>query len=313
MGISAAKVEANRRNALRSTGPRSARGKARVRGNGGERHGLARGVVVLSHVERARKQRRLRRWVESLRPGNEAERELVEEAVVASIVLDRIARIEAGEGRWWRDEVRDRFDADARAEAEEALALLDADPAVAVLVLERTPVGCGRLIEAIESLRKTLEPGAPVPVEAARRALRLLGRDPDDRYPDSLTARLTGRIPGPPVRGAQLAEVLDAEIARLAERRAALGPGFDAQRAWADEEARLPPATAVMVARHATRWSGRLHRALRTLRRLQSGRERDQEIGDTPQPLRRLRSCRAEEIAGGTRASKATENSMQTI
>ena len=109
--ISERRLAANRANARKSTGPKSAAGKKRAAKNAGW-HGLGRrdGVVTLNGAERARKARLMRSWAEG--EVSEDERECLERAARAAIVWERVCRIDAiifAEAR---------AEAQARAEAE---------------------------------------------------------------------------------------------------------------------------------------------------------------------------------------------------
>jgi hypothetical protein len=91
--VSQKRIDANRRNALRSTGPRTAEGKAKSRRNG-LIHGLAgAGVVVHPDAEGKSVQDRADQWNSSLRPMNAFEVGLVETIAVESIRIER-CRIE---------------------------------------------------------------------------------------------------------------------------------------------------------------------------------------------------------------------------
>src|SRR3954453_11615120 len=74
----AAQIEANRRNACMSTGPKSASGKARASLNS-LKHGERAEVVapVLPQEDPKELDAKIRRWVEDLRPGDDPERDLV--------------------------------------------------------------------------------------------------------------------------------------------------------------------------------------------------------------------------------------------
>ncbi|RUL81179.1 hypothetical protein, partial [Tautonia sociabilis] len=91
MGTASPKqIEANRRNAQRSTGPRTPEGKARSRRNG-LKHGLAAEVLVPEDDRhRAAFDAALARWEREAGPDNVVERHLVRRAAVASVILDRI-------------------------------------------------------------------------------------------------------------------------------------------------------------------------------------------------------------------------------
>ena len=88
-------VEANRRNAQRSTGPRTAEGKGRSRYNA-ITHGLrARGLDLLPHEDPELFRDRIDAWFDDYRPMEEAEAELVRHAAVLSWKIDRAERHEA--------------------------------------------------------------------------------------------------------------------------------------------------------------------------------------------------------------------------
>ena len=86
--ISQRKLEANRRNAEKSTGPRTAEGKAKVRLNA-VTHGLTSTTVVLPHEDEQAYQHRLEAWTTELKPPGELGRYLVERVVRISWQLDR--------------------------------------------------------------------------------------------------------------------------------------------------------------------------------------------------------------------------------
>ncbi|HEX8915923.1 MAG TPA: hypothetical protein VF796_26485 [Humisphaera sp.] len=91
---SAAKVAANRRNALKSTGPTSAAGKARVAVNA-VRHGLLSWRPVLPHGERPEDwDAHLARTLASLAPDGHLEAVLAERVALLLWRLDRVARYE---------------------------------------------------------------------------------------------------------------------------------------------------------------------------------------------------------------------------
>ena len=91
---SAAKVAANRRNALKSTGPTSAAGKARASANA-VRHGLLSWRPVLPHAERPEDwDAHLARTVASLSPDGHLEAVLAERVALLLWRLDRVARYE---------------------------------------------------------------------------------------------------------------------------------------------------------------------------------------------------------------------------
>ena len=81
-------IEANKRNALKSTGPKSAEGKARSRGNG-LKHGMA-ALVVVPPEDQASYEAAMARWEREAGPGNVVEEHLIRRAAVGSVQLDRM-------------------------------------------------------------------------------------------------------------------------------------------------------------------------------------------------------------------------------
>lgn len=88
------KVEVNRRNARRSTGPKSAAGKLVV-GCNATKHGLLSGKAVLPHVESVTEwERHLQRTLADLNPAGYLETLLAERVALSLWRLQRVARYE---------------------------------------------------------------------------------------------------------------------------------------------------------------------------------------------------------------------------
>ena len=104
------RAEINRKNARKSTGPRSAEGKDRSRFNA-VKHGLTSRTLVLPGEDPEALQLRLDGWIDSLKPKNELEHYLVERAVRVSWQLDRADRAEVARfaARIRDDEFRDTY------------------------------------------------------------------------------------------------------------------------------------------------------------------------------------------------------------
>ncbi len=83
------KIEANRRNAQKSTGPKSEEGKSRSRLNG-LKHGMRANLLILPGEDAEAFQARANAWTDDLKPRNDVEQYLVDRAVQASWQLDRI-------------------------------------------------------------------------------------------------------------------------------------------------------------------------------------------------------------------------------
>ncbi len=94
MTVSAAKLEANRRNCLKSTGPRTRAGKDRSRLNA-VTHGLRAETLVLPDEDPQVLEDRRAAWRACLLPGDDVEERLVDDAVVYTWQQDRARRAQA--------------------------------------------------------------------------------------------------------------------------------------------------------------------------------------------------------------------------
>jgi hypothetical protein len=88
MAASEARILANRQNASRSTGPRTAEGKERSRGNA-LKHGLTGAGVVLPNEDAAEVDRRFSAFQDELKPSGEVGRALVQRAALLSVRMER--------------------------------------------------------------------------------------------------------------------------------------------------------------------------------------------------------------------------------
>jgi hypothetical protein len=92
-------AQANRQNALKSTGPKTAEGKAAVRLNA-LKHGLLSQEVLLPGEDRAALEELSARLADELQPVGELEALLVEQITAAAWRLRRLRRVEAGIFAW---------------------------------------------------------------------------------------------------------------------------------------------------------------------------------------------------------------------
>ena len=92
---SAAQIEANRRNASGSTGPRTAKGKSRARGNA-LKHGLAAVTLLpgLTHEDPHQLREKNRRLIDELQPSNQAELDQVCQSARLTRAIERADRFE---------------------------------------------------------------------------------------------------------------------------------------------------------------------------------------------------------------------------
>jgi hypothetical protein len=93
------KVEANRKNALKSTGPKTPEGKDVV-GSNALKHGLLSREILLPGEDEAALQDLGERLRAELQPVGELENLLVERVIAATWRLRRLARVEAGIFAW---------------------------------------------------------------------------------------------------------------------------------------------------------------------------------------------------------------------
>ena len=207
---SSRRAEANRKNAQKSTGPKTAEGKARSRFNA-VKHGMRAATPVLPGEDKAAFDDRLERWTRNLAPRDDVEQFLVKRAVELS----------------WQLERADRAIALSRKPAEERIAaVLDEvlalgrrlfwdprgpvglypqitesdgmlrqrswngqiddpdDPARLVNRLESTAAGCGWMLDRWAELREILEAGLLWQAPDRLKAVRLLGKQPLDAATD---------------------------------------------------------------------------------------------------------------------------------
>ena len=94
MSTSTNRIEANRRNAEKSTGPRSADGKSRSRFNA-VKHGMAAKLPVLPGEDPEAFRAHRDAWTAELQPRGQVERQLVDRAVHVSWQLQRVDRAQA--------------------------------------------------------------------------------------------------------------------------------------------------------------------------------------------------------------------------
>ncbi len=206
------RIEANRRNSQKSTGPRTPEGKSRSRFNRLQ-HGLAAKVTVLPGEDPAEFQDRVDAVMQSLAPQNQVEFELLERVAATTWSLQRANRAETARLCYLiRHEVIDREQRDKEEAAALGQRLLwDArgpwqgfphststglkweqrtswsedpadpnNPAVLLVRLERTAAGCNWLLDCWAQSRARLEPGEVWVATDQFKAARLLGKTPLD-------------------------------------------------------------------------------------------------------------------------------------
>ena len=172
MIVSEARVAANRRNAQRSTGPKTEEGKQRSRANA-LKHGLCASVVVAEDVQLV--QQRASDWFDALKPQDEFQSWLVDEIAVLSIRIDRCERMErrARDLKAMRAELC--WEDDRRLDAVRLGGLLSKRPGEVVEELRRTPQGCEWLMTRWAMLAHTADVKGSWTPDQSRMAFDLLG------------------------------------------------------------------------------------------------------------------------------------------
>src|SRR4051812_45711066 len=215
MVVSEARVAANRRNALRSTGPRTVEGKQRSRANA-LKHGLCAAVVVAEDAKLV--QQRASDWFDALKPQNEFQSWLVDEIAIISLRIDRCERMErrARDVKAMRAELC--WEDDRRLDAVRLGGLLSKRPDEVVEELRRTPQGCEWLMTRWAMLAHMADVKGSWTPEQSRMAFDLLGTPTEFRegMKPGASLDLEGRV----IESADdPAAVARREIAALKERR----------------------------------------------------------------------------------------------
>ena len=155
MPISEAKLAANRRNAARSTGPKTPEGKERSRQNA-LKHGLTGQGVALPTEDKAEIESRFASLQGQMRPKSDAGEELVRRVAFLTVRLRRCEKHETSEtARRIRHAIA-RFDDERLAAVEAQAAKLYEEPATTVRRLQMTPEGIDWLLNEWAILRADL-------------------------------------------------------------------------------------------------------------------------------------------------------------
>ncbi len=195
-----AQIDANRRNAARSTGPKTEQGKAKARLNAlkhGRRARTTDVVTVLPHEDPRQLEERIQVWIDDWQPRNALERELVRRAARLSWLLERGERFEtahlahrvrlagrkAGPTTSARrmkrvSDLGRRLFYDYRpGKLSSPSPPWDDEPAVFVAGLEETVEGCRWLLDRWGEIRTLLERRAAWSPSDVYRFIRLLGKN----------------------------------------------------------------------------------------------------------------------------------------
>ena len=286
MPCSEARMNANRINAQRSTGPKTDEGKENSRRNS-LKHGLT-GAGVVVHAEDEAEIAALAHGLEAefSTPGSTSGRVLARLAATLSVRFERGVRHEAAATAERVRTAVDVFDETRQSDAEQILATIAEHPTTNARRLRRTPEGIDLMVEVLTDLRFAADEdnGAAWSADLATRFDRLTGRRLEAVTPSpcqTMTALLLHADAAqldPDVTmdelhayvSDQIVALIDAELADLAEIRADLDlDAIAASRAQAGARAEVGDDPACLRARkYAESTQRALLRTLADLRHL---------------------------------------------
>ncbi len=254
MIVSQARVDANRKNALLSTGPKTPEGKERSRANA-LKHGLCSSALVPEDL--AAIQARSYEWYYALKPQNRFQSWMVDQVAVISLRIDRSERMErrARDRGALRSELS--WDDDRRLDAEMIGGELARRPAESVERLRATPQGCDWLMNRWAMLANVADSAAWT-ADQARLAFDLLGTP----------AEFRSGLPGAPIDpdGRTIEEANDPaalarrQLATLRDRREQVAGLDEVDRALVGADLALDGDPEL---RRLRRYEATLHRRLR--------------------------------------------------
>jgi len=228
--ISDARREANRRNARKSTGPKTVEGKATACRNSWK-HGFAAvqgGAVGADEARRI--EERAAAWREEFGPRGDWQGWLVAELAGASVRLERIAASEVQARAVAARRASTLWDEDRRLEVEQLGRRLPTDPARVVATLRQSPHGCDWLIERWAALARLADSAGPRgwTEDESRLARDLMATPAESRVePIGVVIDESGRISGPALHPAALAR---RQIAELQDHRDRVGEADEVAR-----------------------------------------------------------------------------------
>jgi len=290
MIASEARIAANRANARKSTGPRTAEGKDRSRANA-LKHGLTGAGVVLATEDAAEVERRFAGFQADFAAATDSGRCLVRRAAMLSVRLERCVVHEAAAISTGIRHAEADFDEAREAEVDRLIEAIGDEPAMSVRRLRRMPEGVDRMIAAWLELRADLGHGDGVrwSAEHEERAENLEGRRPGGFGTSRVRVLsrairgdfgLLGTGEGPAGDAAarrqwaraRMAEEIDAKVAGLRAHRATLDLGaVEADRGGAADRAIFDPSRGATLARRYEAAAERMmYRALREMKAVEA-------------------------------------------
>lgn len=167
-------IQANRNNAQKSTGPRTARGKAASRRNA-LKHGLAGAGVVMPEWADGLIQKRMDAWRPYYRLNSDQEEFTFRVMITSSIQVDLARNLEAARRNHAAARARDVWERDRYRDAVRLGAKLSRQPELILHELQSTYHGCEWLIRRWRRLQRPLEQGREWTTEQSQIAFDLLG------------------------------------------------------------------------------------------------------------------------------------------
>lgn len=152
------RLAANRRNAQRSTGPRTPQGKDQSRQNS-LKHGLTGNGIVVAYDVEAKLKEQEQAFAESAQPANVYERTMVSRMALASVRMELCKRAESSRRKARTRRAAGRFERVLVRSLEQGIALFEEDPGEAVKELEATSLGCRWMIDQWKALEQTITSG----------------------------------------------------------------------------------------------------------------------------------------------------------
>ena len=255
MPSSQARIDANRRNSLRSTGPRTPEGRERSKGNA-LKHGLCSSVVLAEDPKLVRE--RAADFFKALKPQDPYQCWLVGEAALASVRIERCERMERGARDMAALKAESSWDEARRLDAARLGRALAAKPDVVVEELRQTFHGCQWMMDRWAMLAHSADEKGIWTPEQAQLAFDLLGTPLEFRegFKPGVAIDSRGRVveaaPDPAALARREVEELEARRDRL--------EGLD-ETARALAEADLSDDDAEL--RRSRRYEAGLHRRMR--------------------------------------------------
>jgi len=306
-------IEANRKNAKKSTGP----GRTdRTRFNG-LKHGLRAEQVVLPGEDRAEFEAEKQAWLDDWRPRTHTRAVLVERAAVASWRLRRAVRAEAARLYEVGADVAHDFDLSRRELVECSLHLLPREPGTALARLRSEASGLDCLIGLWDGLAEAAGPGGWTSrADHHDRLLALLGHPAGSEPKDLEVGRISLALlaaprPGPAVEApaAALRGFCTERAAELRRERAGFWDPPVLRQRMVDAACAAVTKEAQLMHRYEMAHEQSLRSSLRQLMALErSGADLPEEPESAPEAV----AAPAEAVAGASAGEAVPEKSVST-